>query len=487
MYQAIVAPISALRPIPGRDKIQVATVAGHDVIVGIDHKVGDLGAFFPSDGQLSDEFCRAERLYRKDPDTGLPWEGYFEESRRVRTIKMAGQYSWGFWVPLDKLAWTGVAPETLTPGLTFTHLNGKLVCEKYYSRATRERIKTASQKVVRAKTTYDLNEHYDTPQLRYSIGSIPDGAKIYLTEKLHGTSGRTGRVPAHKVLTRFQVWFNTLMAWLFGANAPHFDTWDYAYVSGTRRVNLDPTEEVDKGYYSGTKFRKVIHDEIVKRGLRKGETLFYEIVGFDEKGQPIMPAHHYSPKDHKDAVKRYGTETVLYRYGAVQHLNTSGALQVIHTNPDGTRSYENVEILPETPDALQLAFNKMFKVFVYRITLQDEDGNVQELTWDQVKARCQELGLNHVPEMAGPVLLDMDADEETDRHIAVNRERLMELCRMYSDGPSTLDPSHTREGVCVVVESPTMHVSLKYKGWWFCELEGLRKNDDTYVDPEEIA
>lgn len=54
-------------------------------------------------------------------------------------------------------------------------------------------------------------------------------------------------------------------------------------------------------------------------------------------------------------------------------------------------------------------------------------------------------------------------------------------------GSSTLDDGHIREGVVVRVEGPGVDFHLKYKSFWFCELEGIAKNKDDYVDPEDIS
>ena len=82
---------------------------------------GELGIFFSSDGQLSHDFCMKNNLYRKNPTDGTPMGGYFEENRRVRAIKLRGEYSEGFWIPEKSLSFCG--PHSLKEGDEFDTVN----------------------------------------------------------------------------------------------------------------------------------------------------------------------------------------------------------------------------------------------------------------------------------------------------------------------------------------------------------------------------
>ncbi len=52
-------------------------------------------------------------------------------------------------------------------------------------------------------------------------------------------------------------------------------------------------------------------------------------------------------------------------------------------------------------------------------------------------------------------------------------------------GPSTVDPTHIREGVAVRFEPPFN--ILKHKSWEFLFLEGVLKEQPDHVDLEEIS
>lgn len=426
-YKAKVCHIST-RPHPNADRVQLGVASGYQVVVGLETESGQLGVYFPCDGQLSHEMCMANNLYRKDPKTGEPMGGYFEENRRVRAQPFRGQKSEGFWVPLTYLRWTGVDLSTLEAGDEFDALNGKEVCRKYVSEATKRAMERA-QKQGQKKKKKEIpmfKKHFDTPKLRYTASAIPEGAVLHITEKLHGTSGRTGYVQVEDDLPAIKRAINN-----FFRKEIFRPKREWRKVSGSRRVTYDPDQSVDQGFYSGMEFRFEIHERL---RLKKGETLYYEIVGFTDKKTPIMASHKITDKALK---KKYGDEMV-YRYG---------------TDRDQAVPYD---------------------IYVYRITQTNEDGDSVDLSWPQVMRRCNELGLRHVPHYD---TLVYDGDEDS----------FLELVEQYSQGSSKLDSTHIREGVCITVDHHLMGGTHKYKGFWFCELEGIAKNSDEYVDLEDIS
>ena len=165
----------------------------------------------------------------------------------------------------------------------------------------------------------------------------------------------------------------------------------------------------------------------------QGETLYFEIVGYKGPGSSIMGSHGIKDKSLK---KKYGSE-MTYSYGCDRDAGE-------------------------------------YKILVYRITQQGHNGNTIELSQQQLQRRCDTLGLSVVPLIKGPFVYDGDLDA------------LLSLCERESRGSSTLDEKHIREGVVLRIEDQHS-TAMKYKSFWFCELEGIKKNDDNYVDPEEIA
>ena len=387
MYKALVCKLKNVRPHPNADRINLATVYGHQVVVGKDQKEETLGIFFPCDGVLSHPFLMKNNLYRKHPETGQEMGGFFDSNRRVRAQAFRGEKSDGFWVPISFVEWTKAK---LKEGDQFDTLNGHLICEKYYTPETKRQM--AQPKGKRQKDYPLFLKHFETKQLKYYQDQLPERAIFIITEKLHGTSGRTTRT-----LTDGN-WFDRLLK---------RKKWEY--VSGSRRVILQGTDK----YYEGSRFRNHIHEEIKSIGLRKGETLYYEIVGFTDTGKAIMPPHG----------------NLSWKYEC---------------------SCDN---------------EKPYAIYIYRITLTNEDGDVVELSWEQIKNRCKELGLKYVPEIDVTLNKDTLPDVENCKSSFINQPL---------------------EGIVIRVEGEMFDL-FKDKTHEFKVAEGIIKNDDKYVDLEEIS
>jgi hypothetical protein len=438
MYSAIVAPIT-VRKHPNADKLQLGTVAGHQVVVGLDVHDGDLGVFFPTDGQLSHEMCVANTLYNESACgelgvtapvvAGFAKYGFFSAKRRVRAQKFRGEKSDGYWTELQALAWTGYDLSLLKAGDTFTELDGKLVCNKFYNPATLRAMANA-QKHGKKQPNVVFPKHVDTEQFRYFVGNIPSGSIIWFTEKVHGTSGRYG----HVYETYEPHWWTrtvrTLCNRLVGDRVkPKFTRW--THLNGSRNVLLE--QSVGEGFYGTNDFRYRMTENLQ---LHKGEIVYFEIVGFVDSERQIMEPQPIDPKQLKDVAKQFG-DRMEYTYGCV---------------PGECKKY------------------------VYRITRLNEDGVEVELGWPQVIQRCRELGLETVPQLAPPQFYYGDT------------EKLVTLVNSLTDGVSTLDARHIREGVVLRVDTPDGVTKFyKNKAWVFGVLEGYIKDSDTVVDTEEAA
>lgn len=418
---------------PNADRLFIANALGYFVIVGKDTPEGQLGVVFPSDGRLSEEMLLNNNLYRKHPVTGQPMGGYFEENGRVKALRLRGAKSEAFWCPLSYLDWTGADLSKLKEGDQFSVLNDKTVCEKYFTPAT-IRAMSGGGNGSSAKKTYapDFKEHLDTGQLRDLVTFIQGKEPVYnvtYTLKIHGTSGRTGNV----------LWLKPNGFWQKLLDRVHLFKGKYRIVSGTRRVVLDPDSQKEDGFYTGTNFRDQVHKMIAGMNLRKNEILYYEIAGYTDTGALIMSEHNLNKQSMKEAgippeeYERYGS-TMRYTYGCE----------------------------PNT-----------FRVFVYRIM---QDG--KDLSYSDMVERVNELAkLNTTNIQFGsvPVLLLGTTNDD----LMKESERLTRGDDIYGN--------HIREGVTLRLEDSEGNFVriLKYKGFLFSVLEGIRKNTDDYIDLEE--
>ena len=233
-YTAIVSRITT-RPHPNADRLQLGLCQGAQVVVGLETKTGSLGIYFPTDGQLSHEFCVQNHLYTASARTRLGLAegpvGFFDHKARVRAQTFRGSKSEGIWLPLETLLWTGADPATLKEGDTFTEWGGQEVCKKYLTPATLRVMKGGTPKTRREVKCFP--KHDVTKQFRFVADSIPEDAVIWITEKLHGTSGRYGYVWDEEPVSWWRRITHALVPTLCATPA-------YRYLHGSKNVVIDP-------------------------------------------------------------------------------------------------------------------------------------------------------------------------------------------------------------------------------------------------------
>jgi len=137
-YQAIIGELKNVRKHSNADRLQLATIYGCQVVVDLSAKDNDKVIYFPTDGQLSEEYCATNNLIGKvDPETGERSGGYFDHKRKVRAQKFCGEKSDGFVMPLESVAFTGYNISKFKVGDQFDNLNGVEICRKYITKKTR--------------------------------------------------------------------------------------------------------------------------------------------------------------------------------------------------------------------------------------------------------------------------------------------------------------------------------------------------------------
>ncbi|MGV4321127.1 RNA ligase family protein [Bacillus mojavensis] len=411
-YCGYITTVKELRKHTNADRLQIATIFGNDVIVDMDVSVGDLGVYFPTDGKLSEEYALVNELTR---ETG----GYLDDKKRhVRAIKLRGERSDGLYMPLDSLSnFTDIS--SLKEGDTITTLNGVLICEKYIP----DKKQTNTYEHIKKKRETEnefpfFEEHINTAQLAYNLDTFKEGDICYITLKLHGTSQRTAYT-IKESKTKLHNFFNRI-----GVKIPKKKKWKYK--TGTRRVILDNFEG---GFYGSNKFREEWHD-FFKDKLQKGEEVYYEVVGYADGDKLIMPECSNLDTKDKDFIREYG-ETTRFTYGC------------------GVGQSD---------------------VYVYRMTMTNEDGHVVEYPTELVRLRCEQMGVKFVPVL--------------DKFIFTTKEDLLERVSLYESGADPIGKTHIREGVIVRIENGQKFTALKHKNFHFKVIEGIIKDTGT-LDIEE--
>ena len=458
MHCGYVTTLKDVRPHPNADRLVLATCFVNTVCVAKDkYTEGEIGVYFPVDLQLSMEFCEKNGLLAVYENGINISGGYMDPSKRnVKAIKLRGEQSDGLFLPLACLEYTGVDMDTLNIGDTITTVNGHEICRKYIPRGKHHATaaggagKRAKRKAKRSIAPV-FYEHIDTEQLAYNLHMFKSGDLIEITRKLHGTSARTSHT---KVLKGFKR--NLLDIILRREGTPIYD---WGTVSGTRRTVLDT---FDGGFYGSNEFRKPYHDFFDGK-LLKGETVYYEIVGFTHDGGSIMGVCNNKKLNDKEFVKKYG-ETTTFSYGC-----SPSPLYEVITHTDG--STEQRVLKPQSD------------IYVYRMTMTNEDGEVVEYTPDQMRHRCMYMGVKTVP-VHWYGFIPENPGSHDDPTISAG-EWVLKKAEQFYDGEEPIDPTHIREGVVVrVINRPTF-TAYKHKNFQFKVLEGIIKECAEAPDMEE--
>jgi hypothetical protein len=188
-------------------------------------------------------------------------------------------------------------------------------------------------------------------------------------------------------------------------------------------------------------------------------------VGFTHTGAPIMASCDNKKLNDKDFIKQYGKETV-FSYGC-KSISTTYHLE------------DCVEEYPQSD------------IYVYRMTMTNEDGDVVEYTPDFMRYRCEQMGVKTVPVCwRGVIPYDYDTYEIVNKdsywHYAESvGEWIKDVAEQYYDGPDPIGKTHVREGVVVRIINRPKFCAYKHKNWSFKALEGIVKVEAEAPDMEE--
>lgn len=126
-------------------------------------------------------------------------------------------------------------------------------------------------------------------------------------------------------------------------------------------------------------------------------------------------------------------------------------------------------------------------LYVYRMTMTNEDGDVVEYPPDFMRYRCEQMGVKCVPLLWRGFIPDMvQLPDNVGSPMAVDAgEYIKSVAEKYYDGPDPVGKTHIREGVvCRIVNRPKF-AAYKHKNFFFKALEGLIKDTAAAPDMEE--
>lgn len=414
---------------PEVTRLKCCTIDGFNIITGIDSQPG-LYVYFPTACCINSTLLSYCNLYRhKELNSNSEKTGMFEDNGRVKAIRLKGELSEGFILPIIEfqnyiISVTNqeIDIEVETEFDIVEHEGKTFWVNKKYIPKYTATPGTPGSKGKKEKTPKGISKiidgqfrfHYSTILIKKCPHVIQPNDLISITEKIHGTSGISARVLCKQELN----WKQKIAKWLTGEE---FNVYDYLYSSRTVIKNGFYNKNVTPGFYGVDVWAEA--DKIVRPCLQRGMSCYYEIVGF-------LPNGSYIQKN--------------YDYGCIP--------------PKENESY--------TPE-------KHFKVRVYRVTLTNVDGIVHEFSAREVQQWCKQVGLTPVTEYYYGYAKDLYSDLNPTEHWTENF-----MARLANDKNFNMEmnsPSCNNkvphEGIVIKIENMKSE-AFKLKCFAFLDKEG---------------
>ena len=415
---------------PEVTKLKCCCIDGFNIITGIDSEPG-LYVYFPTACCINPKFLSYANLYRHgELNVDQTKTGMFDDNGRVKAIRLRGELSEGFIIPivvLENWVMSTVNVELkVEEGTEFDSIehDGKTfwVNKKYIPKNTRTPGAPGSGNSGKGKQPKGLDKiienqfrfHYDTVLIKKCPHVLHPNDLISITSKVHGTSGISAYVLCKQELN----WKQKIARWLTGEE---FDKYDYLYSSRSVIKNQYYNKSVQGGFYGVDVWKYA--DDIVRPCLSKGMTAYYEIIGF-------LPNGGYIQKN--------------YDYGCLP--------------PVGDEAY---------------TYGKHFKVQIYRVTITDVSGKVHEFSAREVQLWAQMVGLVPVEQYYYGYAKDLYPDLDPSEHWNENfLSKLANDKNFYMECNSpTCDNKVPHEGIVIKIENMKSE-AFKLKCFKFLDGEG---------------
>jgi hypothetical protein len=365
-YAAQVVRVPRLVELEGLDNLVGVPILGHQALTQKGKAEGDLVIAFTAETALSEQFARENNLFREpERNKDQNEKGYLEKNLRIRAIKLRGHRSDALLMPLSSVEFTGIDWLKLEEGDVFDTLNGHEICKKYEvaQRQGQSRAKTKVEKAFKRVDKKLFPEHLETSQYWREKHLLRPAREVVITQKLHGTSIRVGRVPCLRQKGRLERFINR---WL--PTAEH--TYDAVY--GSRKVIKDVNNPNQQHFYETdgedlwTQYGKTIADLVPE-----GFLVYAELIGWTPTGEAIQKGYTYH-------LPQGQAELYVYR---VATINAQGTLADLSW--DGVKEFCRDRGLKWTPELMRtriLGLDEVVEMFMDK-RFVDEHGRDE---WDDV-------------------------------------------------------------------------------------------------------
>ena len=302
-YCGTVVKIGEILPIEGRDRIVKTMVNGLSIVIGKDEfQTGDVAVYCANETQLHELFLHLNSMYDdKELNIDKEKKGYINKHGRVRIVKLGGVPSYGILLnPTSIATFLNEPVEDVREYLEkhvnedFDDINGEIFCKVYVPpvKSTNRQLSKSERrdkKLARFKMLIEgsFRQHYDTAQLSRNMHEFSPEDKVFISNKLHGTS-----MVLANILTNVPTnWFKRMWRKLIGKH--EFDQ-KYNIVYSSRNVIknefINPKQR-DGGFYSDDIWG--YWAEKLTALIPKDYCIYCEIVGYTPNGTPIQKGYDY--------------------------------------------------------------------------------------------------------------------------------------------------------------------------------------------------
>jgi len=297
-YLASIVKIEEFRSHPNADNLKMVSLFGNNVITGIDAETG-FYCYFPLECAISKDFLKHTNSFRESAENAdNTKKGFFELHGRVRALRLRGERSEGYIVPVSTLE--DFAKNFLNKNITISdqHVGEDFdlffnheFCKKYIPKGQRsgERSKKTKGNVKRYKSKLVENQfrfHEDTSHLKREMFRVSPDDYIAVTEKLHGCNFIVSNLLVKKKLSIIDK-----ISKYLGANIN--DT-EYGMLYSSRAVIKNSVMDDGKqnDHFYDVDVWKIVADKIIP-SLANGISVIGEIVGYTPSGQYIQKGYDY--------------------------------------------------------------------------------------------------------------------------------------------------------------------------------------------------
>lgn len=416
-YTATVVSLKAITPLEKMDNVVGTPIFGSQAIVGKDYKVGDIGIVFPAETQLSEEYARMNNLHR---------HGNLNDDEAAKG---------------------------------YLEDNRRVKAVKFMGHRSDCLFMPLESLAFTGVDTGDLKEGDTFDQL-----SGKEICKKYLVKR---TSGQN-RLEKNKKKGFERIDKKFL--------PEHYDTENYFknehVIPGYKRIVVTQKLHGTSIRIGHTHVRRKLkpHERVAKLlGVKVQENELDYVFGSRKVIKDINNPNqnHYYQTEGYDM---YTTEGKKLQGLIPENFLLYGEL--IGFTPEGA---------PLQPDYTYNVPDKTCDLYIYRIAFINGQGRMIDLSWDQVKEFCTDLGLKHVPELWVGQHEDFNAEEWRDTRF------YDKLHGGYKNAvPLGSNKKLVDEGVCIRVDGLAPYI-LKAKSPIFLAWETKKMDEEAYDAEAEAS